>query len=140
MLQAYAKAGVRVNDPDKVFDPSEGVRQKVSGGFILPSTAAAKASVKHESGSSEEGLSAGKGPLKKDIGITKYKRHKKTQTKGDPQTTKIGQIKTQKELEALVMESIKNNPDFKNKKITNIKLHRGRLAAEVDGVLMYMEP
>ena len=101
-----------------------------------PTVAEALASVKYEAGTEESGVSAGD----KDVGFKKFKRYNKTQTKGDPQTSKIGEKATQKELEAIVMDSIKNNPEFKNKKITNVRLHRGRLAAEVDGVIMYMEP
>ena len=139
MLQAYAKAGVRVNDPDKVFDPSEGVRQKVSGGFILPSTSAAKAGVTTtDSNEQLEDVLVGGKP----VGITNRKRSQGVKSKDTPAAKSVGKIQGQKELASLVAEITKNNPYFKGKSITGVKRHgpKKRLAAYIDGKLMYLDP
>jgi hypothetical protein len=130
--------GYSVADPTQKFTIDKFPGLNLQGGFPTKAEAAAKAATTVDTKDDvEEILVDGK-----PVGIQKRKRSRGIKAKNTPDTKSAANIQGQRELESLVAEATKNNPYFKGKSITGVKRHgpKKRLAAYIDGKLMYLEP
>ena len=129
---AYRSSGIGLKFPKRVFKPGDFSAQPLRGGFDLKGVSQVKAANKATTGKKTEKLTVGG----KDLGITKETETSGTETKNTPPADIASNLAAQKQ----IRELIKDNPFFDGKKVTDFKVHRGRLAAKVDGVLMYLDP
>jgi hypothetical protein len=135
---AYRSSGIGLKFPKRVFKPGAFSAQPLTGGFDLKGQAQAKEANKITNTKKRKGLSV----AGKKVGIDQDEEVRTIEGRNTPAAKSAGKIQGQRELESLVAEATKNNPYFKGKSITGVKRHgpKNRLAAYIDGKLMYLEP